>query len=102
MADRRKEKCCLKRKVGITNLILGKNIQFNEIAAMQQETLVGRFLNKRLFVNTLRQWTTYTFFPVLGYVPKCLVLARLGHSIPHWTPTKFLQTIGLLESKGFS
>jgi hypothetical protein len=43
---------------------------------MQQETLVERFVGKRLSTNTLRHWTTKTFFLVLGYAPKSLVLAK--------------------------
>jgi len=54
MENQRKEKRFLKRKARVTNLVLGENIQLNEITTMQQETLVGRFVSKRLSANTLR------------------------------------------------
>jgi hypothetical protein len=53
MEDQRKDKDCLKIKVRVSNTILGKNIQLNEITSMQNETLVGCFVSKHLFVNTL-------------------------------------------------
>jgi hypothetical protein len=82
MVEQRNMKRCLKKKLGITNLILKDNIQLNDIAAMQHETLIGRFVNKMLYANTLRHYTTQTFFLVLGYVPKILVLSK-GYMV--WT-----------------
>jgi hypothetical protein len=53
MEDHRKTKLCLKWKVGEKKLVLTQNIQLNDIAAMQNETLVGRFVSKRLSTSSL-------------------------------------------------
>jgi hypothetical protein len=69
MEVRKKNRRCLKMKVGITSLVLDDGINLNEITNMQWETLVGHFTSKRLLATTLGRWTSHTFASVLGYEP---------------------------------
>jgi len=89
MEKQRKMKRCLKQKVGVTNLILGENIQLNEITMMQQETRVKKFVSKWIYANYLHHWISQAFFLVLGYLPKILVLAK------HWMEWTFCLDLGM-------
>jgi len=73
MADRSRETFFLKRKAGITNIVLEENIQLKEIAARDS---CGVFISKRFSANTLHHWIGHNLFHFLGYIPKLLVFSK--------------------------
>jgi hypothetical protein len=54
MDPRRGRKKCVKCKMEDPNLVLGEGMKLNEILAMEEAMLVGRFASKRMSMETLK------------------------------------------------
>lgn len=60
----------------MVKLQLGVNVKLNEVMDLEDSTIVGCFLNKRMNGECLKVWTKETFVVVLCYSPRCMVLVR--------------------------
>jgi hypothetical protein len=67
---------CVKRKEDDINLELGEGIKLHHILMMEDSTLVGSFVNKRMNIETLKGWTSNKFAKLLGYEPQSMILSK--------------------------
>lgn len=72
----KKNKNYIKIKVKEPSLILGKDIKLNNISKMEESTVVGQLVSKRMLMEILRSYTEENFTLLLGYMPRCMILVK--------------------------
>jgi hypothetical protein len=65
-----------KPKKKISRLVLGDGVGFENLCKMSTCSLVGRFSYKSLCTQTLDNWISSNWVPLLGYSPEVLYLKR--------------------------
>jgi hypothetical protein len=76
MEDIQKIWKCIKRKVEEVSLVLGDEVKINKITHMESASLVGCFYNETMTGYAMKIWNQEHFFPIIGYNPKFLTLAK--------------------------
>jgi len=71
----RKKRKCIKRKIEDLSLVLGKDIDLNDVLSMEKEVVMGNFSSRRMYMVVFWWWMEQIFQPILGYTTKFLILS---------------------------
>jgi len=73
--SRKQKRKCLKSKGKLSNLVLGEDVEFQEVIKMSKLTLVGRVNGRAFAIGTITKWMEEEW-GFLGYVPDVAELNR--------------------------
>jgi hypothetical protein len=57
-------------------MVVDKDIKMEEFKGLMATTIVGKFMGKNVKRETIKQWMSEQWKPVVGYLPKFHLLDR--------------------------